>query len=89
MLWYVYMVECSDGSYYTGITRGWSPSCVQQRVSKHNAGRGAKYTRSRRPVHLLWYEVVGLQKGYALRREFEIKSLSRPEKQMLVKGAAA
>ena len=51
--WYVYIVRCSDGSLYTGITKD-----VEARVSMHNAGRGAKYTRARRPVELVCRKAV-------------------------------
>ena len=76
--WYVYMVRCSDGSLYTGITKD-----VESRVSLHNAGRGAKYTRARRPVELVYRETVG-DRGAAVRRECAIKRLRPMAKQNLI-----
>ena len=68
---YTYILECSDGTYYTGWTND-----LEKRVKMHNAGRGAKYTRARRPVILAYYEVFQT-KEEAMRREWEIKQLSR------------
>ena len=76
--WDVYMVRCSDGSLYTGITKD-----VESRVSLHNAGRGAKYTRGRRPVELVYRETVG-DRGAALRREYAIKRLRPIAKKKLI-----
>jgi putative endonuclease len=76
--WYVYIVRCSDGSLYTGITRD-----VESRVSLHNAGRGAKYTRARRPVELVYRETVG-DRGAAVRRECAIKRLRPVAKKKLI-----
>lgn len=76
--WYVYVVRCRDGSLYTGVSND-----VLRRVAAHNAGRGARYTRSRRPVSLLWKRrAVG--KVEALRLEWRIKQLPRAEKLRLV-----
>lgn len=72
--WHVYMVVCRDGSIYTGIAKD-----VQKRIETHNKGRGAKYTRSRRPVKLLKSWAVG-RVGDALRMEASIKKLPRSEK---------
>jgi predicted GIY-YIG superfamily endonuclease len=78
MAWFVYVVRCRDGSLYTGVSTD-----VEDRVATHNAGRGARYTRSRRPV-----EVVHVEKkrsrSYALKREAAIKALPREEKLRLV-----
>jgi len=77
--WFVYMVECSDGSLYTGITKN-----VEARVACHSSGQGAKYTRGRGPVKLVYTEqVVG--KSKALKREHAIKKLPRAKKLELVK----
>ena len=76
--WSVYVVECGDGSLYTGIAKS-----VERRLATHNRGRGAKYTRARLPVRLLHAE-AGLSHGDALRRERTIKSLSRRRKLALV-----
>lgn len=72
--WVVYLLICSDGTLYTGIT-----NCLQRRVETHNEGRGAKYTRGRLPVRLLRSFAVG-KKGEALRMERQVKRLSRAEK---------
>jgi putative endonuclease len=71
---HVYIVECSDGTLYTGYTTD-----IERRVSEHNAGDGAKYTRGRTPVELRHSETFA-DKGNALSREHAIKRLSRREK---------
>jgi putative endonuclease len=76
--WYVYLVECADGTLYTGVAID-----VEARVACHNLGKGAKYTCGRRPVRLLYQERFGGQ-GEALRREHEIKQLPRRRKWALV-----
>jgi putative endonuclease len=76
--WHVYMVRCSDGSLYTGVAKD-----VNARVDRHNEGKGAKYTRSRRPVRLIYSELVE-DRGAALKRELEIKSMSSVSKWQLV-----
>lgn len=78
MEWHVYIVKCSDGSLYTGVALD-----VDDRVQRHNAGKGAKYTRSRKPVELVYTESVD-SKGDALRREYEIKQLAVKEKHRLI-----
>ena len=78
MEWHVYIVKCSDGSLYTGVALD-----VDDRVNRHNAGKGAKYTRSRKPVELVYTESVD-SKGDALRREYEIKQLAVKEKHRLI-----
>lgn len=75
---FAYILRCADGTLYTGWT-----SDVAARVAVHNAGKGAKYTRSRRPVELVYCESLPNRSG-ALRREAEIKRLSREEKLRLV-----
>jgi putative endonuclease len=75
---FVYVVECSDGSFYTGYTTD-----VQRRVEEHDRGRGGKYTRGRTPVELRHVERFD-SRSAALSREHEIKSLSRAEKERLV-----
>ena len=77
---YVYIAECSDGSWYTGWTRD-----PERRIRAHNSGRGARYTRSRLPVKLIYTERCA-DKGAALRREYEIKQMTRKEKERLVWG---
>jgi putative endonuclease len=75
---YVYIVECNDGTLYTGWTTD-----LKQRIIVHNSGHGAKYTRTRFPVKLRYYEEFA-SKGEALKREHAIKKLSRWEKLKLV-----
>jgi putative endonuclease len=76
--YYVYVVECKDGTFYTGYTIN-----ISKRIRVHNRGKGAKYTRGRRPVKLLYYEIFN-ERGMALSREYEIKQMSREEKENLV-----
>ncbi len=76
--WYVYMLCCSDNSYYTGITKD-----ITRRLQQHNDGpRGAKYTRSRRPVKLVYQEQLD-DHSSALKRECEIKQLRAKVKRAL------
>lgn len=75
---YVYILECKDGTLYTGWTTN-----IENRVAKHNQGKGAKYTRSRYPVVLKYYEVFKT-KEEAMQREAFIKKLSRIEKLILI-----
>lgn len=75
--WWVYLVWCSDGSLYCGISTD-----VEKRIATHNAGKGAKFTRSRLPVILHYKEKVGTM-SQALKRELEIKALHRWEKETL------
>lgn len=76
--WVVYILECRDGTLYTGITDD-----LDRRLKAHNAGRGAKYTRGRGPVELRYREFCSGH-GAALRRELEIKRLSRQQKWTLI-----
>lgn len=76
---YTYMVKCSDASLYTGWTTD-----LDKRLEAHNSGHGAKYTRSRKPVELVYVESFET-KQEAMRREWEIKQLSREEKLLLIK----
>lgn len=79
----VYIVRCADGSLYCGIARD-----VALRLAEHNAGRrGARYTRSRRPVTLV-YTAPCASRSDALKREVQIKKLHRAAKQRLIEGAA-
>ncbi len=75
---WVYVVECSDGTFYTGYTTD-----VERRVAEHDAGDGAKYTRGRTPVELVHTEQFD-SKSSAMSREYEIKQLSRAQKEKLV-----
>lgn len=76
--WSVYMVRCRDDSIYTGIAID-----LEKRIAKHNAGEGAKYTRSRLPVVLMWEESVESESAARV-REAVIKRYSRQEKEVLV-----
>ena len=77
MPWTVYILECADKTLYTGITND-----LESRIAKHHAGTGAKYTRGRGP-HKVVYTEMRRTKGSALKREAEIKALSRQEKLLL------
>lgn len=74
---YTYIVECKDGTLYTGWTNN-----LEKRIRDHNAGKGAKYTKSRRPVVLVYYEEFKT-KEEAMKREYAIKRLKRKEKLQL------
>ena len=77
---YTYMLKCSDGTLYTGWTND-----LEKRVEAHNSGKGAKYTKARRPVELAYYEEFET-KEQAMKREYAIKQLGRKEKQKLIAG---
>ena len=83
MSWYVYMLRCADSSLYTGYTDD-----VERRLQVHSSGKGAKYTRSRLPVKLVYREAY-TDKSDALKREYAIKHLSKAEKEALVGGKEA
>lgn len=72
--WYLYILRCGDGTLYTGITTD-----VEKRLEQHRSGKGAKYTRGRGPLELVYQEECGSHSN-ALKRELEIKKLSRAEK---------
>ena len=78
MPWYVYILRCGDGSLYTGTALD-----VEHRLAVHRAGKGAKYTRGRGPLELVYQEELP-DKGGALRRELEIKKLTRQQKEQLI-----
>ena len=83
MTWHVYLLRCIDGSLYAGITTD-----LDRRLAEHNAGAaGAKYTRARRPVLLVWSETAA-DRGAASRREYALRRLSRQQKEALIAGAA-
>jgi len=79
MNWTVYILQCADGTLYTGITND-----LDARISAHEAGTGAKYTRGRGPFKLVFREVAH-DRASASRREIEIKALSRRAKEQLIK----
>lgn len=77
---YTYILKCSDGTLYTGWTND-----LTKRLKAHNDGRGARYTKTRRPVALAYYESFS-SKEEAMRREYEIKHLTRKEKEKLIQN---
>jgi putative endonuclease len=77
LAWHVYIVRCADRTLYTGVAKD-----PKARIAEHNAGRGAKYTRARLPVKLVYREPAA-DRGAALRREHEIKRLPRDAKRAL------
>lgn len=79
-IWYLYILRCGDGSLYTGITTD-----VERRLETHRRGRGAKYTRGRGPLELLYREACGTH-SEALKRELEVKKLPAAQKQALALG---
>ena len=76
---YTYILKCKDDSLYTGWTND-----LKKRITSHNAGKGAKYTKARRPVELVYYEEFHTREE-AMKREYAIKQLSRKEKEALIK----
>jgi putative endonuclease len=78
---YVYILECRDGTLYTGWTND-----IERRLKAHNAGSGAKYTRGRGPVKLVYTEILR-ERGEALAREAQIKRLPKAEKLALIRAA--
>ena len=78
---YAYILLCSDGTLYTGWTND-----LDKRLASHNEGKGSKYTRTRRPVELVYWESFET-KQEAMSREWHIKQLSREEKEKLIAGA--
>lgn len=83
--WQVYIVRCADGSLYTGIARD-----LERRITEHNTdkGQGASYTRSRRPVRLVYQEPAS-DRSAASKREYQIKQLSRAQKLALILASGA
>ena len=81
--WYVYIVECSDKTYYVGTTNN-----VELRIEKHNSGKGAKYTKGRGPVKLK-YALPCESHSEACKKEYELKQYSRTEKRKLIKNGKA
>lgn len=78
---YTYIVQCADGTFYTGWT-----NCLKKRIEAHNTGKdGAKYTKAKRPVTLVYYEGYAT-KEEAMRREYQIKQYTRVRKEQLISG---
>ena len=78
--WYLYILRCGDGTLYTGITTD-----VEKRLEQHRTGKGAKYTRGRGPLELVYQETC-LDHSQALKREAAIKRMSRQKKEILIKS---
>ena len=78
--WFVYMLECSDGSLYTGITKD-----IKRRLAMHNNGKASRYTRIRRPV-VLRYQETCVSRTQSLIRECAVKALPRKKKEALIKA---
>jgi putative endonuclease len=78
-VWHVYIVKCADRTLYTGVAKN-----VEARIEQHNSGRGAKYTRTRRPVELVYRETAA-DRSTALRREHAIKRMRLDEKTKLIR----
>jgi len=78
--WHLYILRCADGTLYTGITTD-----VDKRFEAHRAGKGAKYTRGRGPLEIVYREECG-DHSSSLKRELEVKKLSRPEKERLIQA---
>ncbi len=76
--WYLYILRCGDGSLYTGITTD-----VKRRLETHRAGKGAKYTRGRGPLEVVYWEECGTHSD-ALKRELAVKALTRQEKEAML-----
>ena len=76
--WYLYILRCGDGTLYTGITTD-----VQARFAQHQAGKGAKYTRGRGPLEVVYTEECG-DHSAALKRELAVKALPREEKEKML-----
>jgi len=76
--WSVYILRCVDGTLYTGISTD-----ICRRIAAHNIGKGAKYTRARLPVTLVWSEEK-ISESAARKREMEIKTLKKHEKELLI-----
>ena len=79
-IWHLYILRCKDDSLYTGITTN-----VEKRLETHRAGKGAKYTRGRCPLELVYWEECGTHSD-ALKRELEIKALTRQQKLLLIQN---
>ena len=78
--WFLYILRCQDGSFYTGVTND-----IERRVKMHNSGRASRYTRSRRPVELLYQETCS-SRTQALVRECFVKTFPRERKEELISG---
>ena len=82
-MWYLYILRCKDNTLYTGIATD-----VEKRLEAHRSGKGAKYTRGRGPLELVYRECCG-NHSQALKRELQVKALSKEEKQRLIAASVA
>jgi putative endonuclease len=80
-MWFVYIIRCQDGSLYTGSTND-----IEKRFKDHSEGRGARYTKSHKPVRIIYWEGFST-KSEALKREAELKKWTRTQKEALIKGS--
>ena len=80
-VWYLYILRCGDGTLYTGITPN-----VKKRLDQHRVGKGAKYTRGRAPLELVYQESCG-NHSQALKRELLVKKLTKAQKECLISGS--
>jgi predicted GIY-YIG superfamily endonuclease len=78
-LWYVYLLECGDGSFYCGIAKD-----VARRLAEHESGNGARYTRGRGPLKIVWQSGQSLTHSDALKLEIQIKAMTREQKRTLI-----
>lgn len=79
--WHAYILRCADQSLYVGITTD-----LEARLAKHNAGKGGAYTRSHRPVQMVWHEKAASESA-ARKREAELKKLKKSEKERLAQSS--
>ena len=82
LIWYLYILRCCDGTLYTGITTD-----VEKRLETHRSGKGAKYTRGRGPLELVYQEACGSHSD-ALKRELTVKKLTRSQKEAMIANYA-
>lgn len=82
VVWHLYLLRCGDGSFYTGVTTD-----IERRIRKHQEGKASRYTRTHRPIVLVHNEECG-SRSQALSRECAVKSLSRQDKEDLIKGGS-
>ena len=82
LIWYLYILRCCDGTLYTGITTD-----VEKRLETHRSGKGAKYTRGRGPLELVYRETCGSHSD-ALKREMAVKRLTRTQKEAMIANHA-
>lgn len=77
--WYVYLLECGDGSFYCGIAKD-----VVRRLAEHESGNGARYTRGRGPLKIVWQSRKSMTHSDALKLEIQIKAMTREQKKIFI-----